>query len=738
MNPRHEPVYEFGAFRLEVAEHRVLRDGRPVALTPKLFDLLRVLVENAGHLVEKETLLREVWPETFVEEASLNRGVSVLRKALGEDPPRQRYIETVPKRGYRFVADVRRGVSAEPADVAPPRDVAATVPPGGSAAQGSPRMRAVLAASAAVLLVAVIAWAIFAGRPAESAAGEPVVAVHRQLTFTGKELTPTISPDGTRFAYVSSESPERRVMVQSLADGRSIAVFRAPEAGQPRWSPDGKELLFWARGEGRDGVYITPAAGGEAVRIAAGAFVACWSPDASAVLVADFINHKILFIDRSSHVLRSIDVQGTRGWISDLDWSASAGRLLVVAGDAQGRAAIWSIHPDGTKQSKLVVSDEAITAARWGPQADTIYYFRRVEQTVSLFKANVGAGDGPSASGPPLISGIESDGSFAMSSDGRRIVYARAPYSANLWRVDVPATAGAAPHVRALTTGTSVAERPRVSPDGTSIAFNMGVESHANIYTVPAGGGAPRQVTQLNALSLGAVWSADGQAIAFASTAGGRRRLWIVDLDDSKLRPVSSGEMSESFDLAWSPGRRPLYQQAGNRNVYVVDPDSGEEHLLIADSTVGWAGSPVYAPDGKSVALFWTRAGRAGLWTLDAETARENELYGTASPSEIVPVPIAWSSDGTAVMGLAGKRATNRGVTAPTGETLTEATILRVPTRGGPPSLVVRLPFEEVGGVAISPDGRWIVCSVYESRSDVWVVENFDAMQSLPHSGASK
>ena len=69
------PCYEFGPFRLDVSEHMLLRDGHPVALTPKIFDVLRVLVQSGGHLVEKESLLKEVWPDSFVEEGTLNRSV---------------------------------------------------------------------------------------------------------------------------------------------------------------------------------------------------------------------------------------------------------------------------------------------------------------------------------------------------------------------------------------------------------------------------------------------------------------------------------------------------------------------------------------------------------------------------------------------------------------------------------------------------------------------------------------
>ena len=70
---------------LDTAKHCLLRDGQPVPLTPKVFDLLKVLVQNNGRLVEKDELLKEVWPDSFVEEGNLNRNISILRKVLGED-----------------------------------------------------------------------------------------------------------------------------------------------------------------------------------------------------------------------------------------------------------------------------------------------------------------------------------------------------------------------------------------------------------------------------------------------------------------------------------------------------------------------------------------------------------------------------------------------------------------------------------------------------------------------------
>ena len=105
---KHGPKYEFGAFRLDPSERLLMRDGEPVPLAPKVFDTLTALIEDSGRLLEKEELMSKLWPDTFVEEATLTRNISDLRKALGESTGKQKFIETVPKRGYRFIAPVKQ------------------------------------------------------------------------------------------------------------------------------------------------------------------------------------------------------------------------------------------------------------------------------------------------------------------------------------------------------------------------------------------------------------------------------------------------------------------------------------------------------------------------------------------------------------------------------------------------------------------------------------------------------
>src|SRR5207247_421297 len=142
--------------------------------------------------------------------------------------------ETVPKRGYRFVAPVRecRGTTVT------------SVPP---TIGGGVSKRAAVVVGSAVLIVGLLVQATL--RRLEPERVVPTTApAHRQVTFTGKERAPTLSPDGRRIAYVSDEVPEKRLMVQELAGGAPLTVFSAPEVGHLRWSPDGSKLIVWARG----------------------------------------------------------------------------------------------------------------------------------------------------------------------------------------------------------------------------------------------------------------------------------------------------------------------------------------------------------------------------------------------------------------------------------------------------------------------------------------------------------
>jgi DNA-binding winged helix-turn-helix (wHTH) protein/Flp pilus assembly protein TadD len=146
-------LYEFGPYRLDAAEYTLVREGFKIPLAPKAFETLLLLVENTGHVVDKEELLKRIWPETFVEEGTLAQNVFTLRRLLGRDATGNHYIETVPKRGYRFVGPTK--VLLKP----PTRHaIAEEFAPAGSKARVRQQRRRAVAAVFSLLVLGLLAW----------------------------------------------------------------------------------------------------------------------------------------------------------------------------------------------------------------------------------------------------------------------------------------------------------------------------------------------------------------------------------------------------------------------------------------------------------------------------------------------------------------------------------------------------------------------------------------------------
>ncbi|MEP6537052.1 MAG: winged helix-turn-helix domain-containing protein, partial [Bryobacteraceae bacterium] len=129
MQQKQMGLFEFEGFRLDAAERRLTKAGENISLPPKVFDLLHLLVEHHGRLLEKNVLLTSLWPDSFVEESNLSVNVSALRRALGEAATGGKFIETVPKRGYRFIAPVTEIVPQERAPETPPEPAPESAPP---------------------------------------------------------------------------------------------------------------------------------------------------------------------------------------------------------------------------------------------------------------------------------------------------------------------------------------------------------------------------------------------------------------------------------------------------------------------------------------------------------------------------------------------------------------------------------------------------------------------------------
>ncbi len=334
MSHQSQRIYEFDPFRLDVAERILLRDGEVIQLQPKVFDLLLALVERHGRLLEKDELMKLVWPDAIVEEANLANNISILRKTLSENG--ERFIETVPKRGYRFVASVKKvgeenagQVRSEQsgsqsatnekqtavisAESAPSRIMASA---GGLISRLKLHKKSAITTASALIIAAtgVSLWLFnFFAQRLSPPAPEP-----RLIPFTslpGEESQPTFSPDGNQIAfvwrdektgrsdiYVKLIDAETRLrLTDKMTDQASHTRSHISPIGQidlsdevsPSWSPDGHDIAFLRRSSKSNGVYIVSALGGAERKVGevfaddVWANYLHWAPDGKHLVIED-------------------------------------------------------------------------------------------------------------------------------------------------------------------------------------------------------------------------------------------------------------------------------------------------------------------------------------------------------------------------------------------------------------------------------------------------------------------
>ena len=270
----------FGAFEIDTAAELLRRDGETVHLEPRIFHLLLYLLEHRDRLVTKQDLNEHVWAGAFVTDNAVDRAVARLRKALGDDVHQPRYIETVPTRGYRFVAEMESGdreagapTPSRPSWREPPTALLVAVSP----------VSAALAAGA-LLLLAVLVVALrsrdAAVVPAAAPDAERVVA--RQLTTSDAfEFGPTFSPDGASLAYTANRSGRISLWVRSLAPGgRERELAETAGARVAAWSPDGRYIAY----DTYHGIWIVPPTGGSPRQLVERGGTPRWSPDGTTIV----------------------------------------------------------------------------------------------------------------------------------------------------------------------------------------------------------------------------------------------------------------------------------------------------------------------------------------------------------------------------------------------------------------------------------------------------------------------
>jgi Tol biopolymer transport system component/DNA-binding winged helix-turn-helix (wHTH) protein len=596
-------VYEFGQYRLDTRARVLVLRGQPVALAPKSFDLLLLLVAGRGRAVERGELIRALWPDTVVEEANLTFQVSTLRKALGEEG--SLWIETVPKHGYRFSAPVREV----------PLETNATASPEG-ARPAARRSWPIVAAAVAV--AAVLAAIVLLRRPppfeTKAALRSPVAAP--LTSYPGSEAFPTLSPDGSQVAF-SWEGPADNVDIYLKLVGpgepHRLTTDPAPDFS-PAWSPDGRQIAF-LRANGSDdgqrcGIYLMPALGGAERKLGeidvtpfhAPAGSLAWTPDGRWVAAAgrfdDGEPSEIWLLSAETGERRRLTAPG-RNQIGDFGLSFSPdGRFLALLRFATRSVGDVYLLPLGAGYTaagplvRLTHEDRLVGGLCWNARGDRIFYTSGGALGYrSLHTLAIDPGRPERRVEPvPLAAG---ERATQLTSARDRMVYAREQRDTNIWRLPL-----AAPPGRRGPTRLVVSTLDEHNPD----------------------------------------FSADGTKITFTSTRSGTEEIWIANADGSQATQMTSVGGPNTSNSRWSPdGRTILFnsRRSGSSDLYLLDVTTRAVERLTDDATDEY--EPRWSRDGRFAYFVSTRTGRSETWKVPAaggpavQVTRQGGLAGYES-----------------------------------------------------------------------------------------------------------
>lgn len=592
-------VYEFGPFRLAVQERLLYRDGVPVRLTPKGLETLLLLVENHGRLAEKDELMKRLWPDTFVEESNLTFNISTLRKALGDNRESgERFIETVPKRGYRFVAQVREIVGNTEPDSEGPGVVHAPEPRRPAHAAWH---RWALALLAGCIFVGVTVVTDRLRHPPH-----PRVLESLQLTRDGSYKTGPLVTDGPLIYFSEcgkGGGTECNAVSVPESGGERMAVPSLSGFSISDVSPDGLQFLATKRvaPEEAPQLWTVPVRGG-APRSLGGlrGEEPSWSPDATQIV---YWNKKSLFVARSDgsdpHALAALP-----GIPRQPRWSPDGKVLRVhLSNPPNDGLALWEVWADGTHVHPLLPgwgNPARECCGRW--TADGRYFLfehdgdgrselwarqekcgpffwecgrlYRLAEGATSYQQPLPSRDGKSVfaiggahqtelsrydlATRHFVPYLPLDGTPAtqvdFSWDRRWIAYVKLP-ERSLWRSKADGS-----EKLQLTFPPDEAGLPHWSPDGTQVAFMENKGGHFKVCLIPADGGAKAQELIPGDGQQGApTWSKDGKRIVFGEPLSTQRAspsmsIHLLNLETHKLStlPGSSGR----WTARWSPDGR--------------------------------------------------------------------------------------------------------------------------------------------------------------------------------------
>ena len=650
--PARRPL-RFGSFELDLQSGELRKAGVLVGLQEQSLKVLVELLARPGELVTREQLRQRLWPSgTFVDyEHGLNAVINRLRETLGDSADSPRFIQTVPRRGYRFIASVEGGAATVAGGPVEPTSVTRDLP----ASQSSPPRKRIgrsiaIAVAGLILMVAMVAAVGLLRRT--PTIDTPPTRTAPLTRLAGSESTPAFAPDGDQVAFAwSGEKFGNTDIYVTLVGSTSIRPVTTDPADDfaPSWSPDGQRIAFLRRIGDSARIHVTSALGGPARKVSefpvgANAFEQLigaqitWSPDGRYIVAG---RDPRVATGVSSGLYR-IPVEGgdpqpiTRPARPTFDiapaFSADGRHLAYVSCDSAGVFLPWLVPEqcavrvidvdDGaaptTEARTLATPPPEPTGVAWSRDGQSILFTGGAPGPVRLWRLRV---DGTR---PPERVEIASEwaGYPATAASRDRLVFSQFRWDSHLYRFNAGLQA------EPVAASSSFETDPNLSPDGRRLAFGSGRSGHVAIWVAAADGSDARQLTHNTQRWPGSpAWSPDGRWIAFdSSEVGDEVHIWTIDAEGGTPSQITNGPGSQTVPR-WSRDGQWIYfsnHHNGVRNIWRVRPAGGQPEQVTRTGS-GFVGYEF--GDGKSL-LYQPANGDSALLLKD--------LTGTAAPKTLV------------------------------------------------------------------------------------------------------
>jgi Tol biopolymer transport system component/DNA-binding winged helix-turn-helix (wHTH) protein len=698
-------LVRFGAFEADVQTGELRKDGVKLKFSGQPFQVLAILLERPGDVVTREELQKRLWPDTFVDvERNLNTAVNKIREVLGDSAENPRFVETLPRRGYRFIGELERPVApvveAEPVIVVEP-----------DRGPDFRKLRWKVAAGVLTIATMVVAAGVIYRRSQHQR--PPEQAVLAAVPFTalpGRATAPAFSPDGSRIAFAWDGDPKGggkgfNLYVKAIGSETLLRLTQHPsELMSAAWSPDGTQIAFHRLAGADTGIYVVPALGGPERKLHSTRVLSeyyetiSWSPDGRWIAFSDWLpadDHTGIYLLSPETGETERIPNGTKCLGQVQPAFSHRGEYLAYWCSQTGAAVLYSQPVQGGEPKMVSTFRDWPAGLTWSADDKELIYSLLGERLSRVTVADGSIKTFAFGAGAVLPT---------VSPRGDKLGYSALSYRANVWRKDLLHPESPAVAFIPSSRGQFDAQ---YSPDGNRVAFASMRSGKGGVWISNEDGSNLVQISNPAQVSGSPQWAPNGNKIAFDSLSRDGWEIYVADVTERVPRKLVT-DISSAVRPHWSRDGKWIYFSSGEparMGVYRC-PASGGEAVLLSKDADGLG--PRESFDGKTV-YFASHDEKSTLKrvALPPEPGTESEL------------------DGFPRLGGAGVW------------TLFPGGIYFVPA-DAPRSLryfdfatkQIRTIFEAdkefSSGLSVSPDGRWILYSLVDDvNSDIMIVDHF-------------